>query len=153
MTALGTKPAWPQWSQAAGVLEQELRNQILSLALAPVYCWPSLAPTHSLPEHPWCFVTHILQCKDHCNATQKNLNILDRGHQVKSLLGDLLTCVSPGVQSSKGSLSLGLCSCSLDVSPWLTELREEKRVVGNMSLPNGMDVLDRDRPNSAEKFK
>lgn len=152
MTALWTEPAWPQWSQAAGVLEQELGNQILSLALAPVYCWPSLAPTPSLPKQPWCFVTHILQCKDHCDATRKNLNILDRGHRVNSLLGDLLTYVSPWGPVLQG-ISLWGCAAAV----WMSVLDQwdqwEKRVVGNISLPNGMDVLDRDWPNNIEKFK
>lgn len=85
----------------------------------------------SLPGYTQGFVTHP--------ALPRPLRCyLDGGHRVKSLMGDLFSCVSP----RDPALSLISATAWMPIleqrDPW-----EEKWVVGSISFSNGTEVLDR----------
>ena len=85
----------------------------------------------SLPRYTQGFVTHpALPRPMRC--------YLEGGHKVKSLRGDLFSCVSPW----DPALSL------ISATAWMPILEqqdpcEEKWVVGKISFSNGTDILDR----------
>ena len=108
MTALWTEPDQSRQSQAAGILEQELGNQVLPLALAPLHCWPSLALTSPASQGTHRALWPILHCQDHWDAIWMEATKSSHWWETSS-------AVSP-----PGSSSVSHLSHCLDANPWTT---------------------------------